>query len=262
MVDKLKTVFKTKAADGSEIELAVIKPTPKIIQESTKIANRAFADAAKSGALFKDKLEELLIEQGVWSTEKDARQQELQKEIDANVDKLKKGGISLEDAKALAIQTRLLRWERNNLISVLSNRQAATIEGVQDNARFDFLVSACVVYNNDGKPYFLSLDNYLERSSEQAAYDGAAKLTEMLYGVSVSDDVLPENEFLKKYKFINDDLRLVDKQGRLVNITGQLVNDAGDLVDESGNLVDADGKVVVENESLPFLDKEGNPILV
>ena len=78
---------------------------------------------------------------------------------------------------------------------------------------------------------------------------------------------LPENKFLKKYKFIDDKLRLVDKKGRLIDADGKLIDeegryidDQGNYIDKYGNRVDKDGEYLVESK--PFLDDDGNPIVL
>jgi hypothetical protein len=111
------------------------------------------------------------------------------------------------------------------------------------------------------------MEDYLNRATEQVAVLGAQNLANMLYGLdSDYENNLPENKFLKKYKFVDDKLRLIDKQGRLIDEEGRLIdesgrfiNDKGEFVDKFGNRVDFDGNYVVEFK--PFLDDDGNPIV-
>ena len=76
---------------------------------------------------------------------------------------------------------------------------------------------------------------------------------------------LPENQFLAKYNFVDQDLHLVDdkgrrvdSEGRLVNKDGRYINEAGELIDIKGNRVDLEGDYVVDFS--PFLDDEGKAI--
>jgi hypothetical protein len=95
----------------------------------------------------------------------------------------------------------------------------------------------------------------------------ASALAKIIY--NLEDDYekkLPENQFLAKYKFVDESLHLVDKQGRKVDVDGRLVdengryiNETGQFVDRDGNLVDVDGNFIVDEK--PFLDDEGNPIV-
>jgi hypothetical protein len=90
----------------------------------------------------------------------------------------------------------------------------------------------------------------------------------MLYGLDNDyESNLPENKFLKKYKFVDDQLRLVDKKGRLIDADGKLIDsdnrfidEEGNFVDKFGNRVDKNGDYVVEQE--PFLDENGKPIIL
>jgi hypothetical protein len=97
---------------------------------------------------------------------------------------------------------------------------------------------------------------------------GDQTLASMVYGLDNDfEKTLPENKFLHKYKFVDEKLRLVDKQGRLIDAEGRLIDDKGRYIDEAGNYVDKFGNKVDKDgeylfESKPFLDEEGNPIVL
>jgi hypothetical protein len=122
------------------------------------------------------------------------------------------------------------------------------------------------VYNETKQPYFKNLEDYLSRSNEPVAILAAQHLANMLYGLDNDyEKNLPENKFLKKFKFVDDNLRLindkgklVDEEGRLVDENGRYINEAGEFIDRHGNRVDDKGEYVVEHK--PFLDDDGNPI--
>jgi hypothetical protein len=124
------------------------------------------------------------------------------------------------------------------------------------------------VYNDNKQPYFNNMEDYLNRSTETVGLLGAQNLANMLYGLDNDyESNLPENKFLKKYKFIDDKLRLVDKKGRLIDAEGRLIDESGRFIDEEGNFVDKYGnKVTSEGDYIvdtqPFLDDSGNPILL
>ena len=131
-----------------------------------------------------------------------------------------------------------------------------------------YLVSACLVYNDTKQPYFASMEEYLNRSSEEVAILGAQHLANMIYNLDNDyEHNLPENKFLKKYKFVDSNLRLIDKQGRFIDVDGRLVDENGRYIDEKGNFIDKFGNLVDEEgeyivESKPFLDDDGNPVVV
>ena len=178
------------------------------------------------------------------------------------------GGFGLKEARTLAVKMRQLRDDMRDLISVRTSLDNHSAEGQADNARFNYLVSVCVVYNDSKQPYFSSMEDYLNRSTDPVGLLGAQNLANMMYGLDNDyERNLPENKFLQKYKFIDNDLRYVDKQGRLIDADGRLINeegryinDDGKFVDKFGNLIDDEGDYVVESE--PFLDDEGNPVIL
>lgn len=263
---KTKT-FKTEV-DKVEKEFLVRSPSLNDQREAQKVYNQAFTDAIKSKSVVRAKLDDLLEDQGLWNDEKQAKFTSLQKELLEGEKKLAKGGFSLNEAKDLAVKMKSVRDEIRDLISVRTSLDNHSAEGQADNARFNYLVSVCVVYNDTKQPYFKNLEDYLNRSTDQVAILGAQNLANMLYGLDNDyESNLPENKFLKKYKFVDDKLRLIDKKGRLIDGEGRLVDERGRFIDEEGNFidkfgnrVDADGEYVVEQQ--PFLDENGQPVIV
>lgn len=182
--------------------------------------------------------------------------------------RLAKGGFGINEAKDLAIKMKVTRDEIRDLISVRTSLDNHSAEGQADNARFNYLVSVCVVYNDTKEPCFKNMEDYLNRSTEQVAILGAQNLANMLYGLDNDyESNLPENKFLKKYRFVDEKLRFIDKKGRLIDADGKLVDENGRYIDESGNYVDkfgnrvdAEGDYIVETQ--PFLDEDGKPIIL
>ena len=262
----MKTKTFKVTIDSVEKEFLVKSPTLENQREAQKVYNQAFTDAIKSKSVVRAKLDELLEEQGLWNDEKQAKFTLLQKELLDGEKRLAKGGFSLNEAKDLAIKMKKIRDDIRDLISVRTSLDNHSAEGQADNARFNYLVSVCVVYNDTKQPYFNSLEDYLNKSTDPVAISGAQNLANMLYGLDNDyESNLPENKFLKKYKFVDSKLRLVDKKGRLIDSEGRLIDESGRFVDENGNFidkfgnrVDADGEYVVDQQ--PFLDDDGNPI--
>jgi len=264
----MKTENFTVKKDDKDIQLLVRSPSLEDQREAQKAYNQAFTDAIKSKAVVRAKLDDLLEEQGLWNKEKQAKFTELQQQILDGEKRLAKGGFSIKDAKNLALEMKRTREEIRELISVRTSLDNHSAEGQADNARFNYLVSACVVYKDNNERYFKGLEDYLNKSDDPAALLGAQKLANMIYGLDNNfEKNLPENKFLQKYKFVDDKLRLVDKQGRLVDAEGRLVdengrfiNEKGEFVDKFGNRVDKEGDYIVEAQ--PFLDDDGNPIIL
>jgi len=258
--------FKIKK-DGKDVELYIKSPSPKNQREAQKIYNRAFSDAINSGSIIRARLDDVMHEQGLWDSKKEMEYQTTQKQILDNERKLAKGGISLEQAKAAAMEMRKCRDKLKDLISTRTTLDSHTAEGQADNAKFNFLVSACVVYKDTNQPYFSGYEDYTNRAIEPAAIIGAQKLANMLYGLDDNfEKNLPENKFLTKYHFVDDNLRPVDKQGRLIDEEGRLIDEYGRFINENNERVDIDGNPLKEDDNYdfefsPFLDENGKPIV-
>lgn len=263
---KTKT-FKVEM-DGVEKEYLVRSPTLDNQREAQKVYNQAFTDAIKSKSVVRAKLDDLLEDQGLWNSEKQAKFSELQRELLEGEKRLAKGGFSLNEAKDLAVKMKTVRDEIRDLISVRTSLDNHSAEGQADNSRFNYLVSVCLVYNDTKQTVYKNMEEYLNSSTDKVAILGAQNLANMLYGLDNDyESNLPENKFLKKFKFVDDKLRLIDKKGRLIDGEGRLIDesgrfidDQGSFIDKFGNKVDKDGEYVVDSQ--PFLDDNGNPIIL
>ena len=264
----MKTKTFKATVDGVEKEFLVKSPSLDNQREGQKVYNQAFTDAIKSKSVVRAKLDDLLEDQGLWNDEKQAKFTSLQKELLDGEKRLAKGGFSLNEAKDLAIHMKRVRDDIRELISVRTSLDNHSAEGQADNSRFNYLVSVCVVYNDTKEPYFKNLEDYLNRSTDEVAIKGAQNLANMLYGLDNDyESNLPENKFLKKFRFVDDKLRLIDKKGRLVDREGRLIDEGGRFIDDNGNFVDKygnpvdkDGEYIVEQQ--PFLDDEGKPVVL
>lgn len=261
--------IKSVNSEGKEVELIVKKPSPKNIREAELVYNKTVRKALETGSMLRGKMNDFLTEQNVWNEEKEAKYQGLINSISESENILKGGGITLKKAKDLALELRKLRGELRDLISERQSYDTVTAEGQGDNARFNYLVAVCT-FNKGGGLTWASVDEY-DDSREPYAVDAASALAKMIYGLDVDyDDKLPENQFLKKYKFVREDLKLVNKDGHLVDEEGRLINEEGRFVayredgtqyfvNKMGEEVDANGNSI--HKSLPFLDDDGNPII-
>jgi hypothetical protein len=264
----MKTRNFTVKIEDKEVDLLVRSPSAEDQREATKVYNNGFSEALKAKAVVRAKLDDLLMEQGLWDDSKQNKFNQLQSQILDGERKLAKGGISLIEAKNIALSMKKTRDELRDLISVKTSLDTHTAEGQADNARFNYLVYACTVYKDNNKRYFNSYEDYLSKSTDIVAIESAQNLASMLYGLdSDYEEKLPENKFLKQYKFVDTKLRainkegnLVDSEGRLIDENGRFINEKGEFVDKNGNLVDKDGEYIVE--FAPFLDDEGKPIPV
>lgn len=263
----MKTRLFTITESDKNIELMVRSPSLEDQKEATKVYNQAFSEALKAKAVVRAKLDDLLLEQGLWDQNKQNKFNELQNNILDGEKKLAKGGIPLIEAKNIALDMRKNRDSLRELISVKTNLDTHTAEGQADNARFNYLVFACTVYKDNNKRYFSSYEDYINKSSDTTAIVAAQNLAGMLYGLENDyESKLPENKFLQQYKFVDNKLRLINKEGKLVNENGKLIDEFGRLINEDNKLIDKDGNLITENgdyvvEFSPFLDDQGKPII-
>ena len=100
------------------------------------------------------------------------------------------------------------------------------------------------------------LDDYIKQADDTVSIKGATEFYYLISGNSSIDDQLPENQFLKKFKFVDDKLRLIDKDGRLIDTEGRHIDEYGNWIqwneDGSSTKVDITGRAINE-EGLNFL---------
>jgi hypothetical protein len=262
-------IVKTKDNEGKDITLVVKSPTPKQIGESMLYAAKVFREGADMGVLPRARINDYLRKSQVWDDEKEKKLQEIITNLKEAELQLKLGGrtkdgepFSITDAKKLAVKMKEWRIDYVLLMTTYSSLDAKySIEGMAENAKFDYLVSCCV-FTEDQKRVFKNYDHYLEQSENDYAVDAASALSEILNGTAEDiEKEWPEHKFLLEHGFIREeDFRLVDKDGNLVNIEGKRVDEDGYLIDDDGNRVNRDGKKIDEYglemvEFTPFADE-------
>lgn len=266
-----RLTVESKDSKGKKKKIVLILPNAKINKDAQLVYNQSFSSALKSGAILRQKLDQVMREQGIWDDTKQKEYDQIMVDINDNEKRLAGGGIALSEAKALAVEMRGLREDFRGLIAERTSMDGNTAEGQADNSRFNYLVYACML-DQEGKRVFDSFDHYEERADEPFVVDSAAALAERLYGLDPDyDKNLPENKFLQDYSFVDKDLRFVNDDGHLVDLDGRLVDDDGRFIkyDNDGNKVyiDIDGNVVTEEgdykmDFSPFLDDSGEPVPV
>jgi hypothetical protein len=253
------------------VKYKVVRPNIEQVTEGNKIRRETFNSELNSGTLIRDQLEEELRKRKLWSDDREQRYQELRKEIIDMEYTLASGGIKLNEAKKVALSMKRKRSEMVNLLSSRTDLDANTCEGRADNARFNYLFSNCLVYEDSGEKYFKNgLDDYILNLENPVAGVGANEFFYLLSDTEQVDDKLPENKFLKQFNFVNESYQLVDKDNRLIDEEGKHVDEYGNyvkwvddttfvFVDINGRELDNSGNFKVEFS--PFLDDDGNPIL-
>ena len=267
--DRIK--IESEDANGKTKVVFIKLPDSKVNKDAQLIYNKAFREALQDGAILRQKLNSVMRDQGVWDDDKQKEYDGVLKQITDKELQIKKGGISLKDAKAKALELRDHREEFRGLIAEKSAMDGNTAEGQADNERFSYIVYASLI-DEKGHRVFDDFEKYQESDSTPYVIEAAGKLAEKLYGLDPDyDRNLPENKFLVDYSFADKELRLVNDDGHLVDREGRLISDAGRFIayDEDGEsyFIDKDGKTVSEDgdyevEFAPFTDATGEAIPV
>ena len=249
---------------------AVRMPTVDEIKQANEARATAFNEALNRGDLLRDQLDGELRKRKLWNDDREREYQTLRQEVLDGEFQLQKGGIKLSRAKDIALQMATKRSEMVNLLSSRTDLDANTCEGKADAARFNYLFASCLVYDETDEPYYSNgLDGYLQNPDDAVAAKGAVEFYYLISGTENIDTTLPENKFLHKFKFVNDNLELIDKDGRLVNAEGHHIDELGNLIkwgkDGSSSKVDPSGRVVNQEGDFdvnhsPFLDESGKSI--
>ena len=246
-------------SNNNAIKVLVQRPTPQEYRDSQIAYNKTFREALDSGALLRQKLTDYMREQGIWNDEK-------QKQNDEYIDKirekellLKAGGIKLSEAKNIAIELKTLRSEFQFFLAEKNALDANSAEGQADNARFAALVRLCILNPNTKQPYFPDQKSYDANADQPWVIEASAQLANMLYGLDPNyANNLEENKFLKEFNFVNDELRLIDKDGHLIDIEGRLINEEGRYIAYRTE----EGKKTKNQDQVYFVNRSGEEVVL
>jgi len=261
-----KFTFTVKSGE-EEKAYAIVAPSLEITQEGQRVYNTAFASAIASKAMLRAKVDDFAREQGLWDDAKLEQVKELRKKVSDQELQILEGGIKLSEAKKVAINIRRDRNRLRILLGATNTLDSHTAESQAESARFNYLVSACTVYNDTDKPVWANTEEFLNSKDVALSEAAQSKYAALMWGVDENYDAnLPENTFLKEFGFINDALQLVNEDNHLVDEDGNLIDEFGNLVDADGNFInesgcriDEKGRPIVERK--PFLNEDGEPIV-
>ena len=287
MADKKDFVeVNSKDNNDKDVTVFVKRPSTKEYKNSQIEYNKAFREALEGGAILKKKLGEYMRSQGLWDDAKDSEEKKLLTKIADDEGRLKKGGISLSRAKEIALSLRKTRAKFRTLIAERTMLDSNTVEGQADNARFNSLVTLCVLKQDKRTPAFEDLKDYDDQGDQPWAAEAAGELASLIYELDPNyDNTLEENKFLKAYNFANKKNQLVNEDGHPIFLDEEEGEEY--LVDENLRFiayrtdegyknqdpedryfVNKEGKEVTEERELveddfePFLDDSGKPVPV
>jgi hypothetical protein len=238
--------------DGKTVKIVVRRPTGSINTKASRVAAKIWNECVSDGIMTKKELSEFMKKRNIWDKDKENREQELLKSLSELEKKLafgtgKGGRVKASEGKDTAIEIREKRIELRDLIAERLSLEGNTAEALSDNVRFDYIVAMCTYYEN-GEKVYNSIEDYDEKSDDEIAYAAASAMAQMMYSLDKDfEKSLPENKFLSKYHYTNDDGALVNKDGKTIDLDGRLINEFGHYLNDKGERVDRDGNPLDEN---------------
>ena len=246
----LKVDVKQEDGTSKEVSIYVQRPTNSSISSSDKHRAKVWNQCLADGILTKMELAHTMRERDIWNEDKDKRQADIIKEISKIEKDLYVGDGTKKTVtmgKDMAIKMRRLRLDLRDLMSEKLALEENTAESIAENAKFDYLVSECVKYEN-GERVYKSLDDYNSKSSDEIAVAAATKLAQVLFALdSDFEKNLPENKWLDRYGLTDDDGHLINKQNQKVDVSGRRVDDDGRYFNEDGKRVYINGNMLEED---------------
>lgn len=279
---KVKNTFSLTIKD-KETEFMVRSPKAAELREADIIRSQYYNEGLKKGLMLAMKARDYAKQQNLWSDEKQAELNDAEKQLREYEYEIKtKRSLplgapgKLEGTMfGLALEIMKLRTKIINLRTIFADMEANTVEGYAENARKNYLLYVTTVYSDTGERVFGSFDDFLnslnltEENVDKytiawAAYTCYQNGLLHAYNINVQD--YPENQFLSRFKFLDDKGRLINKQGEFVNENGERVDENGLPINEQGHLIDINKRELTKDgefdeEPKPFKDENGVPII-
>lgn len=238
-------VIKTTNLDGEEMVVVVKPPKRKDLIDAQCYASQVVKKAMDNEVPNRDQIKEYMVKQGYWNDDKEKQLNDVDDKIAEGEAQLRRGGVTKKgepftkkQAKELAINMRIWRAERMILLTKYAELDEWCLESQAENARHDFLTSACTK-DEEGNRIFKDIDDYLEKAEEPYAVAAATYLGHIIHGLDPKFvENRPENKFLVEHGFAREE-------------DGRLINEHGQLVDAKGNVV---AEEETEAEFVPFPD--------
>lgn len=259
----------SKEVEFKGVKYTIKKPTRKDLTDAQITYNKAFSWAIENNFMLAEKLDKYLEEKGVWTKDKQSQYKILTDKIQDHVKKINRGGIKYKEAVDMAFEVTKLRGQISDLISEKNKYSSNCVEGYAHNAQFDCLTAKCCC-KEDGSLLWATVDDYMTEPDEELVIFLASAFADYFYDLDNNmEKTLPENKFLIKYKVVDENLNFINKEGHKTDRDGRLIDENNRFikyvdgqkvfVNRDGEEIDEDGNLI---ESSPFLDDDGNPIVV
>ncbi len=236
--------------EDKEVMLSFKAPSLDELEEADRIyaskMSSLIREGGKSRLMLRQEVDKFLKESGIWTDEDDKRIQQLNKDINDLLNKLKKGGIKLSEGKQISLD---IRDKRIEIFTTIRKRQIldnTTIESIAQNERNDYLIYVCTVYAETGKDFWTSFDD-MKNDKFNEVYAKASEISlELVYGITPDfEKELPENKWLKKYNFVDDNLNYINRK------TGEKIDREGSPIKKEEDFVLATS---IEDALEPFIE--------
>ena len=216
----MKKEITGKTLNGDELTVYVKSPNPTQLRKAQIESARVYKEAIDAGCFTKKETDKILRSRNLWGDEQSKRLQELSNQIIEDEKKLKAGKIKLwSEARPIAIRISNNRREQMLLLRELNQLENLTAEGMATDARFDYLCSVCA-YTDEGESVFTDVEDYKNRyqSSEDLTVKITNELSNIIYDYDPDwEKKLPEQEFLRTHKMIDENGNFLNKEGQLVD---------------------------------------------
>jgi hypothetical protein len=218
----------TAPVDGKDQALSAVRPKADDLNKGDVARNAAFGRYMRQGVPLKSKLLEWARDQGVWDEAKAAELAKIDADLFADLSllpdaagRVAKPGLKASDLRDAAVRVRVNRNRRVRLLEPVNALDAQTAEGMSEEDKFRAVLVRCVL-DAAGRPFFASVEDYLERADEPAAELAARHFATLYYGVEEDyQREFPENRFLLSRKMCDESLHLVDRQGKHCDVKGE-----------------------------------------
>lgn len=164
-------IFKTKDKDGNDLVLKFVRPSQKVLNKADLIYRTMFSNALREGVLTSAEVDKILRARGIWDDNKEVEAAEIRAKISNLEAKLKDASLNNEQGEAVCKEISSVRVDLLRHNSVYTTVADNTCENMGNEARSQYLCSACVYDNKTGLKVYKDVEDFKDRLDEPTAAD-------------------------------------------------------------------------------------------
>ncbi len=184
-----------KKFEVADVKYAVVSPSVEQKRNADIHKSVTFGKLARAGVMFRESLFKVLREGGVWNDDKETLHESIREAIRDGLAKLEDGKLTEDEAKSVAEGIKSSRQALNVLLADYFKNDEYTVEGMSEQAKFQFLVSQCTIYDDSGKKVFASLEDFLDKQDSEVGECAALEFARLYHGYDEISN--PEDGYLK-----------------------------------------------------------------